>query len=128
MKTQNSNSSAPYAILKCCVKIEPTEGSMTNLQLLTKTTVIIKKKNWDSLNWEQRIQSIGFEKKKSINLQPSWSQQNSLEKTKEVPTSLVRVIWKLFKPNNFQEINSKVPPIPNLTKSLYFLGFLIVNL
>ena len=43
MKTQNKNSSAPNAVLKCSVKkIEAAEGPMSNVQLLTKTTVYVE--------------------------------------------------------------------------------------
>ena len=68
-------------------KIEPTEGSMSNLQLLTK----------------------------------------KFGKTKEVPTSLVHIIWKFVEPNNAQQINFAAPPIQKLTKYLYFVGFLILK-
>ena len=44
-----------------------------------------------------------------------------------LPASRPPLISKLIKPKIFQEINYKLLSIPKLTKSLYFVGFLILN-
>ena len=112
----NSNSSAQHAILKCSGK---------KLNQLKDPCLIKKKKKTETVSIEHK--EFSQLASTSINLQPSRSQQNSLEKTNEVPTSLVNIIWKLVKQNNVQQINFAAPPIQKLTKYLYFVGFLILK-